>query len=305
MIVELVSKTIVADAVVTLTFRPSQAVSWEPGAHADFELAPGLTRSYSLIPNGQGLIEISVLREADSRGGSRFVHDDLAIGQRIEVSMKSSHFTLPAAACHHLIAGGIGITPLISIAERLRALGQRVVLHYLYQSPTQAAYWERSQDIADEVVCWDKSANRRFDVRAWAQELAAVDEVYACGPTRLLDAIQDACEDSLLPMDRLQIEWFSNADLDTQGDAFEVELASTGQIFTIGPDQTVLDALLDAGVDVPYACQEGVCGTCITPVTGGEVDHRDLFLGDDERAEMDQMAICCSRSNSPRLVLDL
>lgn len=283
------------------------------GAHLDVLTPAGVVRQYSLCnsPAERHRYVIGVLDCPDSRGGSRSLHTQVRVGDELEVSAPRNHFPLdPSATSHLLLAGGIGITPLLCMAEHLAREGASFRLHYCVRSQAAAAFRGRlvSADIAGvaSLHADDGAPAQRLALDHVLPSAAPGTHLYVCGPAGLIDAAFAAARRHGWPDARLHREYFGAAPEARADDAaFEVELGGTGRRIRVEPEQTVLDALTAAGIDVPRSCEQGVCGTCLTRVLSGTPDHRDAFLGDQERAGNDCFLPCCSRSHSPVLVLDL
>ncbi|WCE05544.1 PDR/VanB family oxidoreductase [Pseudoxanthomonas sp. JBR18] len=287
--------------------------TFEAGAHIDVQLPGKLTRQYSLCnaPHETHRYLICVLRESASRGGSEAMHA-LAEGGVLTISAPRNLFALhPAPAYSLLFAGGIGITPLIAMAEHLARNGRSFELHYSARGPGRAAFLERLRAApwGDRVHLHfdDGPAHLRLDV---AQALAAAPDgahLYVCGPAGFIDHVFQAAEASGWDPARLHREYFSAAPspVDAGEQSFEVQVASSGEVHTIPPGRSIAQVLDEAGVFVPVSCEQGICGTCVTAVLEGTPDHRDQFLSADEHARNDQITLCCSRARSARLVLDL
>jgi vanillate O-demethylase ferredoxin subunit len=281
------------------------------GAHVDVEVRPGLVRQYSLCndPGETHRYLIAVLRDPNSRGGSIGMHDGLAAGQVIGISEPKNHFPLVPASRYLLFAGGIGITPILCMAERLARIGADFSMHYCSRSPERTAFLERIQTsgFADRVVF-------HFDAGGPEQKLdlpAVLDaspgaHVYVCGPGGFIDFVRETAKARGWPADAVHQEYFGAAPQDSTGDAaFEVKIASTGRVCQVPPGVSVVQALAAEGVEITVSCELGVCGTCITRVLEGTPDHRDVYFTDEERAANDQFTPCCSRARSRVLVLDL
>lgn len=281
------------------------------GAHIDVQVAPGLVRQYSLCndPGETHRYQIGVLRDAHSRGGSVAMHA-LEVGQTLSISDPRNHFALAEQAPHSLLlAGGIGITPLLCMAQRLSALRQTFALHYCARAPERAAFVEQvagSAAWAAHVHYDDGPAVQRLDVRAVLASQPPGTHLYVCGPTGFMDAMLAAARDASWPEEQLHREYFGAAPADTSHDSsFEVQIASTGAVIRVEADRSVVEALAAAGIELPTSCEQGVCGTCLTRVIAGTPDHRDLYLTPLEQQRGDQFTPCCSRAKSARLVLDL
>jgi len=282
-------KAAVADGVVALTLGGASLPSWTPGAHIDVELRPDLVRQYSLCGAPSAEWRIGVLREPDGRGGSAYVHDSLAVGDVVRVSLPRNTFPLVPAARYLFIAGGIGITPLLPMIASAAASGADWRLRYGGRSAASMAFLPELAAYGDRVCA-----------RPGLIDLSGLDgaEVYCCGPEPLLAAVESRCDPA-----RLHVERFTPRPV--SGSSFEVELARSGRTVTVPADRSILSTLLDAGVQVLSSCQEGTCGTCETEVLAGTPEHHDSLLTEEERAAGETMMICVSRSAGGRLVLDL
>ena len=284
------------------------------GAHVDVEVQPGLVRQYSLCnaPGARDRYQIGVLREPQSRGGSVAMADTIAEGQDIRVSEPRNHFELePSARMSVLIAGGIGVTPILCMAERLAHAGEPFHMHYAVRSADRAAFKDRiaAAHLSDKVALHvdDGPAEQRLDLDAILSDPTPGAHLYVCGPGGLIEATLAVAKAKGWPDSRVHREYFAPMEVAGAADPeqFEVKLASSGQTFTVPADKTIVQVLAAAGVDVPVSCEQGVCGTCVTRVLEGQPDHRDFFLTADEQARNDQMTVCCSRAKTPLLVLDL
>jgi vanillate O-demethylase ferredoxin subunit len=283
------------------------------GAHIDLNLPNGLVRQYSLCnpPGETQRYQVAVLRDPASRGGSKAVHELLPEGTALTISTPRNHFELDAHAAHHLLlAGGIGITPLLAMAEQLTAEGKTFELHHCTRSRDRTPFVERMAATRFASLVHhhfdDGSAQQKLDIGATLARAPAGTHLYVCGPQGFMDAVLNAGRAAGWPEERLHREYFAAAPVDTSNDgAFEIEIASSGRVIPVRADQTALAALLAAGLDIPMSCEQGVCGTCLTGVKSGKPDHRDQYLTEDEQAANDQFMPCCSRSHSARLVLDL
>jgi len=287
--------------------------AFSAGSHVDVRLPNGLTRQYSLCndPAERHRYVIGVLKDPASRGGSKAMHEHVHAGDMLTISAPKNHFPLAHEARHSLLlAGGIGVTPILCMAERLSAAGADFELHYAARSRERMAFHER--------ICRSTFAERaafHFDDGNDSQKLkldtllaapTAGKHLYVCGPKGFMDAVLAKARASGWPEPQLHYEFFSADVVKSASDgAFEVKLASSGRRIIVGKDQTVVQALADEGVLVQTSCEQGVCGTCLTRVLEGEPDHRDMYLTPDEQAANDQFLPCCSRAKSACLVLDL
>ena len=316
LIVTVAAKRTEAEDIVSFELSSATGDALPPfsaGSHIDVRLdAASLVRQYSLCndPAESHRYEIAVLRDPNSRGGSAAMHDLISVGQQIEISTPRNHFPLVSAQETVLLAGGIGITPLLCMAERLSKIGAAFALHYCTRSRSRTAFLERiaSSPFADRVSFYhdDAAADQRFEVASAIGKPRAGCHIYVCGPTGFIDHVLRTAKALGWPDSSLHKEYFGAADASTAGDrAFQVQLASSGDILDVPGDKTVAEILVAYGVALPLSCQQGVCGTCITRVLAGEIDHRDLFFTDAEHAGQDQFMPCCSRAHSDLLVLDL
>ncbi|WP_332748068.1 PDR/VanB family oxidoreductase [Hydrogenophaga sp.] len=287
--------------------------AFSAGAHIDVHLADGLVRQYSLCnPSGSpSHYQIAVLRDAASRGGSRAVHDAVREGSTLHISTPKNHFPLACDAAHHLLlAGGIGITPLLAMAEQLTRDGASFELHHASRTRERTAFVEHmaTAPFARQVHHHfdDGDAAQKLDIAALLRQAAPGTHLYTCGPQGFMDAVLGTARAQGWPEERLHFEFFGAAPVDTSGDgSFELEIASTGRVIVVQPEQTALAALQAAGLDIPMSCEQGVCGTCLTGLKAGVPDHRDHYLTPEEKADNSQFLPCCSRACSARLVLDL
>ena len=282
------------------------------GSHIDLHLPNGMIRSYSLVndQSERSRYVVAVNNDAASRGGSRFVHETLRAGDVITISQPKNNFALQENGTHSvLIAGGIGITPLLSMIRRLEALGRSWELFYAARTRVAAAFLDELKALRP-----DASANlhlnfdegmpgRMLDLSAIVKHAPLDAHLYCCGPVPMLEAFEVATADR--PAEQVHVEYFKTRGKPAAEGGFEVRLARSKRTIAVEAGKTILNALLDAGITVNYACTEGVCGTCETRVMEGIPDHRDLFLGKEEQAANKTMMICCSGSKSSTLVLDL
>lgn len=284
--------------------------AFEAGAHIDLHLSEGLVRQYSLSnAPGQGdRYRLGVLNDPNSRGGSRAVHERLHEGVEVSASAPRNHFPLDASAGHSLlVGGGIGITPMIAMAHALQAAGQSFELHYCCRSRSNAAFLQELEATFGTALVLhfdDLAPEQRLNIADVIAGQASDTHLYVCGPSGFMDWVIGTAKEAGWPDARVHFEYF-NAEVDTSGGAFKVEAAASGVTVQVEEGVSIAKALKAAGVKVDVSCEEGVCGTCICDVLEGVPDHRDHFLNEEERADNDQIAVCCSRAKSERLVLDL
>jgi ferredoxin-NADP reductase len=284
---------------------------WEPGAHIDLVLPGDMVRQYSLCgqPGDTTVWRIAVLLEPHGCGGSNYIHNNLNTGSAVRVRGPRNHFPLAPAQRYLFIAGGIGVTPIIPMLEAASAGGADWTMLYGGRSGDSMAFaGELCSRYSDRVTLWPQDTHGPPDLDALLgrAELASGEVlIHCCGPEALLEAVEQRC--TSMPSGVLRVERFSPGEL-TQpvlDGAFEVQVDSTGEIFTVDIHQSILEVLREAGVYVDASCEEGTCGTCETPVLEGEVDHRDFVLTDDERKNAKTIMVCVSRAACPRLRLRL
>ena len=314
--VRVIEKRVVAEDICSFLLEQADGRPLPPfsaGSHVDVKVADGLVRQYSLCnePGAAGCYLIGVLREVVSRGGSQAMHERVQVGDVIEISEPRNHFPLAHEARHSLLlAGGIGVTPILCMARRLATVGASFAMHYCARSRRRAAFADEiaAAAFADQVRFHfdDEAGGEPIDLDALVASPDDGTHLYVCGPKGFMDAVLSKARAAGWPEARLHYEFFQAevAHSDSDG-GFEVALASTGQVIDVGKDQTVIQALMAAGIEVPVSCEQGVCGTCLTRVLEGTPDHRDLYLTPEEQALNDQFTPCCSRALTPRLTLDL
>jgi vanillate O-demethylase ferredoxin subunit len=282
------------------------------GSHLDVQVPGGPVRQYSLCNDAveQHRYRIAVLRDAASRGGSIGMHDVVNEGDLLQISEPRNHFPLVHAQRTVLLAGGIGITPLLCMAQRLASIGAEFTLHYCTRSPERTAFRDElagSPFAARVQFHFDSAdAGQKLDLPSALGAPQPGTHLYVCGPTGFIDHVVQGAKNLGWKSEQIHLEYFGAAPQDTSADgAFEVKIASTGQTIPVPADKSVTQALYAQGIEIMTSCEQGVCGTCITRVLEGEPDHRDLYFTDEEKAKNDQFTPCCSRSRSKLLVLDL
>jgi vanillate monooxygenase ferredoxin subunit len=303
-----------ATGIRSLVLLPTNGAGFEPfapGAHVDLRLGPSLVRPYSLVNtvDWDGTYHVAVKLEPTSRGGSRRVHD-ATVGEEVEVGLPRNNFPLaPDGKNHLLLAGGIGVTPILGMARHLRAAGRDFAVRYFGRSAPEMAF-------VAELTGPDYDGRSALHaglepdaVRAVLQdEIArqpAGTDVYACGPAPFMALARELA--GTRTDITLHLEYFSSdpAPLAAEAGAFRIVLGRSGRSFEVARDRTIVEVLAENGIAVPTSCEQGVCGTCQTAVLAGRPDHRDLFLSDEEHAVGNTMMLCVSRSLDPELVLDL
>lgn len=306
-----------AEAVVGLTLEGLDArlPAWTPGAHIDLVLPSGAVRQYSLCGplNAHNRYEVAILREENGRGGSVEAHDRLTPGREVQITTPKNRFPLVRAQKYLFIAGGIGITPLLPMVEAVDRLG--LDWHLLYGGRSR-----RSMAFLDHLDLLDLDGDHVTvvpqDERGLLDLPAAITShpealIYTCGPAPMLDAVQHVAGagDRAVHLERFVASPqapVTDAALggNPSDDALEVQLGRDGPVVTVTPETSILEAVLAAGADTLFSCEEGTCGSCETRVLEGTVDHRDQLLTEAER-EGGLMLICVSRARSARLVLDI
>lgn len=312
LVVETVAKA--ADAVVVLTLVHPDGETlpqWTAGAHVDLVLTDDLVRQYSLCGSTADgrTYQVGVLRAEDSRGGSTFIHDQVAVGSTIRVRGPRNHFPLVSSPRYLFIAGGIGVTPMLPMIEAAEAAGAQWQLVYGGRSRSSMAFLPDLAPYGDRVTLVPRdevevSLSGRIDDLLGSPTPDTL--LYCCGPEALLSAVEAAC--TRWPSGSLHLERFHAKPIEGDGmrdTEFEVVLARSGLTLTVPPGKSIFRVAEDAGVSVLGSCHEGVCGTCETVVIEGEVDHRDVVLSEDEKASNETMMVCVSRCRGASLTIDL
>lgn len=288
--------------------------AFSAGSHIDVHIRRNLVRQYSLCNDSRETHRylIGVLRDANSRGGSRSMHDEIQEGDVIEISYPKNHFSLAHSAQQRslLFAGGIGVTPILCMAERLSNIGADFEMHYCSRSLNRAAFVDRiKQSAYSSQVAFhfdDGPAEQRLELLPMLAKPLPDTHLYVCGPGGFMEFVIKTAMENGWPDEHIHREYFAAAPQNTANDlAFDVKVASTGKVFHVPVGKTIVAALAEGGVQIPTSCEQGVCGTCITRLIEGDPDHRDSFLTKQERARNDQFTPCCSRAKSATLVLDL
>ncbi|NWL45114.1 oxidoreductase [Pseudomonas hunanensis] len=284
----------------------------EPGAHIDVRLPNDLIRQYSIhqCHGAGGGYQLGIGLAVPSRGGSSFIHEHFKAGQTVEISAPRNHFGLDTNAPGYVfIAGGIGITPILSMIRWCEVHDKPWQLLYCARNRARAAYYQEIP--ADRVTLHLDDEHQGWpDLKAFIGQARPGEHLYCCGPAPLMDAVDDVAR-AVMPAQNIHFERFSApvADVDSQRNgqdsSFTIALAQSGVEYTVPAQSSVLDVLEAAGVSMPYSCREGLCRTCECTVLEGEVDHRDYVLSDQERDSNQVMLLCVSRARSSKLVLDL
>jgi ferredoxin-NADP reductase len=291
------------------------------GAHIDVHVGGGLIRQYSLSndPRERHRYVIGVLYEPGGRGGSKALHETVHTGSMLTISEPRNNFPLAGRAGHHiLLAGGIGVTPMMAMVADLRARRSKFTLHYCTRSPEKTAFMNQVADLIAEgsvVVHHDGGApSEGLDIKGLLADHQSGTHLYYCGPTGFMQATENAS--AHWPKGSVHFEYFSVPDEEANAPAasaaagggdgdggFQIKLASSDAVFDIPADKSIVDVLRANGIEVDTSCESGLCGTCQTKYLEGDPEHNDLLLDDDEQKEF--VMICCARSNSPLIVLDL
>lgn len=286
--------------------------AFSAGSHIDVQLGDSLTRQYSLCndPAENDRYLIAVLRDANTRGGSKAMHA-LQEGDELTISAPKNHFPLAHEAKRSLLlAGGIGVTPILCMAERLALAGADFDMHYCTRSRDRTAFMDRiagsSFSAQVQLHFDDGDEAQKLQLAALLGSPQAGTHLYVCGPKGFMDAVLSTARSAGWPEELLHCEFFSAEVVKSDSDgSFDVKLASSGRIVRVPKDRTIVEALAEAGIEVQTSCEQGVCGTCLTRVIEGEPDHRDMYLTPAEQARNTEFLPCCSRARTPLLVLDL
>lgn len=283
------------------------------GAHIDVHIKNGLMRQYSLCndPRERHRYVIAVQREENGKGGSKTMHDALKEGAILEIGIPRNNLPLEQNASKHiLLAGGIGVTPMLSMALQLKTLGADFEMHYCTRSRERTAFFDllSSLEFKNKVrFHFDEgSPGSRLDLKALLAKRPEGAHLYMCGPPGFMRAIEEAAE-GIWPSETIHMEFFSAVPsaLADNNKAFEIILAKSGQTYTIPADKSIIDVLGENGIQVQVSCEQGICGSCITPVLEGEPEHRDKVLSAREKGANNLCTLCVSRAKSERLVLDM
>ncbi|AOE85090.1 PDR/VanB family oxidoreductase [Pseudomonas sp. TCU-HL1] len=311
--VQITAMRLEADGVLSLELQAPDCgplPEWTPGAHIDLLLPSGRVRQYSLCgdPEDRQRLSIGVLLEAKGRGGSREVHDSLRVGQRVAIRGPRNAFPLTTGQRYLFVAGGIGITPILAMAREAQRAGADWQLVYGGRSRASMAFIDELLALGgDRVAIQPADETGLLDLEEIAARAADGRHVYSCGPAPLLDALTERFKVDGLS-DRLHLERFAPAAPapgSGNGQGLTVILARSGREVAVADDQSIMQALREAGCNVSSSCEQGVCGMCETRVLAGEVEHRDMLLTDAERERHNVMMVCVSRARTPTLTLDL
>ncbi|KII27575.1 Vanillate O-demethylase oxidoreductase [Pseudomonas fluorescens] len=313
--VRVASRSMEADNIVSLELVLASGdplKSFSAGSHIDVELPNGMIRQYSLCNDSsqQHRYQIAVLLDPATRGGSASVHGDIKENQIIRISEPRQHFPLTPAKHSILIAGGIGVTPILCMADHLKSSRADFEMHYCTRSLSATAFAQRirSSAFSDRVHFHfdDGEPAQKFDIQAVLSAPNSDTHLYVCGPKGFMDFVIDSAKHLGWPDGQIHLEYFAGQSANSlENTNFQVKIFSTGQLFDIPADKSIVASLLENGVEISVSCEEGICGTCVTRVLEGVPDHRDLYFNEEEKEKNDQFTPCCSRSKTPVLVLDL
>lgn len=291
-----------------------QLAPFTAGSHIDLFLNNGLIRQYSLCnsPLETHRYVIGVLNDPNSRGGSKYLHDQINEGDILSISLPRNLFEIDDT-CENsiLFAGGIGITPILCMAEHLYNQNKKFELHYCCRSIDKVAFFDRVVEgpYKENIKFhYDDQPETKIDIDNILSRVESNTHIYVCGPKGFIDFVMENARAHGWQNTQLHREYFVNDQLDqtiSENHEFEIEINSTKQILIVPKDKTIIDVLNLNGIDIPVSCEQGVCGTCLTGVLSGVPDHKDIFMSEFEHLKNDLMTPCCSRSKSGRLVLDL
>lgn len=282
------------------------------GAHIDVHLPGGFIRQYSLCnsPHERHRYVVGVLNVADGRGGSQSLHNNVKVGDLIQISEPRNHFPVVEQAKRHvLLGGGIGVTPMMAMLEHFEASGAEYILYYCGESPERTAFKERLSALqAKNVVIHYDGGDpmRRLDIREILKQHEPGTHLYCCGPGGFMAGVKASSEhwpEGTVHFEHFAAPVLAKSDVAAVVGEFQVTLKSSGQTLAVPSNKSIAEVLREAGIECATSCEAGICGTCKTGFSGGEVDHQDFILSDDEK--VGHMLICCSRAKSATLVLDL
>lgn len=286
-----------------------ELLPFSPGSHVVVEMngaAKVYKNAYSLLsdPRDVSAYRIAVRLQDNSRGGSKFMHEQVAVGDELKISPPANLFAPHWPAKKHvLVAGGVGITPFMAYLPELERRGADFELHYLYRSSQTGAYREQlSNRLGNRYFDYDSLGGNRCDLLDVLSNRKLGTHFYVCGPEALLATVVQVADELGIPDSAIHYEEFAAPQ---PGTPFEAEIGATGQVISVGSEETLLEALEAAGIKVPNLCRGGVCGQCQCKVVSGDIEHRDNFLSAQDKAAGRSIMPCVSRSKSPRLVLDI
>ena len=306
--VKIAKAELVATDILGLELTGDALPAYEAGAHVDVRIKSGLIRQYSLTgdPADTSKYRLGILRDPNSRGGSSAIHARFKAGDTIKISRPRNNFPLQSAAHTILFAGGIGVTPMLGMAYALESKGASWEMHYRGRSMDRMAFRQEMEQFGSKVKYHvsDNPEGQAFDIDALLPDPGPDCHLYVCGPNGFMDFVVSASEANGWADECVHLERFG-AEVDTDGAPFTVVAQASGKTFEVAPGETITDRLAENGILVPVSCQSGVCGTCMTRVVEGTPDHRDLVQTDIEKASNAQITVCCSRSKTRKLVLDI
>lgn len=304
-------RSISADVVCVSLVHPDgeELPAWSPGAHIDLNLDDSLVRQYSLCGDiaDRRQWDIGVLHRPDGRGGSEYIHRQLSVGDVVSVTGPRNNFELVVAPKYVLIAGGIGITPLISMVDQIGGSSADWSLAYIGRTLQSMAFvGHLTSRYPGRVSTFPKDQRRLTDVAGLLAGADAGTKIYACGPESLLRDIESAADalglSHMLHTERFQAKELPEGTVDTP---FEVEFASSGVTAEVGAGTSILEVARSLGIPASFSCSEGTCGTCETVIVAGRADHRDAILSREEQKANETLMICVSRSVTPKLTLEM
>lgn len=306
--VKIASTELVATDILGLELTGDDLPAYAAGSHVDVRIKSGLIRQYSLTgdPADRSKFRLGVLLDPKSRGGSSAIHADFRAGETIKISRPRNNFPLHEANHTILFAGGIGVTPMLGMAYALEAQGASWEMHYCGRTADRLAFREELARFGDKVQIHvdDGPKSQALDINTILTGPSLDRHLYVCGPNGFMDFVVSSAETNGWEPNCIHLERFG-AEVDTDGTAFTVVAAVSGKTFEVAPGETIAEKLTEQGIDVAVSCQSGVCGTCLTRVVEGSPDHRDLVQTDIEKASNAQITVCCSRSKTRKLVLDI
>ncbi|MEP5153028.1 cytochrome P450/oxidoreductase [Planktotalea sp.] len=304
---KVVERQLVAKDIVALTIEAADGTPLPEaaaGAHIDIHIRDGLVRQYSLTGDVSKRYQIAIQRAPVSRGGSIAMHQQFQTGSHIKIGTPRNNFALIDSAAHTLLyGGGIGLTPILAMAWQLHTAGETFECHLSARSRDRLAFGAILAELpfSDAIRCYfDDDARTSLSI----EDFPTGSHAYVCGPIGYMAFVTQSLADAGLGADQIHVEHFAS-EIDVDGDPFEVIAQKSGITVQVGAQDTILEALARKGITVPTSCQNGVCGSCLTPVIEGKPDHRDLVMTDVEKASNKSIAVCCSRSQTRRLILDV
>jgi ferredoxin-NADP reductase len=297
-----------ATDILGLELKGDALPAYTAGAHVDVRIKSGLIRQYSLTgdPADRSKYRLGVLLDPKSRGGSSTIHTGFKAGDTIKISRPRNNFPLQVAGHTILFAGGIGVTPMLGMAYALEVQKASWEMHYCGRTADRLAFRDELAQFGNKVHLHvdDGPKEQALDINAVLGNPGSEHHLYVCGPNGFMDFVVAAAETNQWDRACVHLERFG-AEVDTDGAPFTVVAQKSGISFEVAPGETIADKLMEHGINVTVSCQSGVCGTCLTRVVDGTPDHRDLVQTDIEKASNTQITVCCSRSKSRKLTLDI